>query len=580
MGFVEVRVLFLYKITRCICETLELINLDALKKIVGPAPYLRGEKLFALGAVKLGKVVDDSVTAKVQGTHVYSVTLDWKNQSIKASCPCIAFSYKRFCKHCVAVALCVKYPELASEKNLITDDQKIETYLSTLQKSELLSALKTIAFDDERVYKQFLLKAELANKPFDEKDVKKLITKALPKRSMWDSNKVENYFANAETILDIFSAQLINVTAEQQLALWQKCMDRLNQVLEQIDDSYGYRESVERIIAFGTISAFKALPWSDKQKAQWLFTQFSDKSDITLAIPGNFELTDSVNNEFLALCQFAFDEYPMADRLADRKFNYDMHLLGKVLLERAKADNNLQQQIRLLAKMARTINDYLAIGELCLTHDDELSSEDWLLRAKLEIKGDKDLQAWLSLAINIEFANNDNNLAWQYAWQQFELLPHFVGYEKLVRIAEKAQVDLTRLEATIEQALQENNKAYVTDVVAYYIYHKQTDKLVDWCNAHTLDVATNMSVGEYLMANQPEIALGYFQEGFNQMLVRADNRVYKHVVNELQKLSAGVKEGAIQHSVIVHLVASIKQTHKAKTNLMKLFQQHLGQFLA
>ena len=99
-------------------------------------------------------------------------------------------------------------------------------------------------------------------------ELSKLITKALPAKQVWEWNKVSNYFAHAEEMFATIFPAIEKLAITQQWQLTLKALQRLNKILERIDDSGGFRFQLEGQFNEKLVTLFNQLPWSDEKKAQ------------------------------------------------------------------------------------------------------------------------------------------------------------------------------------------------------------------------------------------------------------------------------------------------------------------------
>lgn len=143
-----------------------------------------------------------------------------------------------------------------------------------------------------------------SNKP---SDYKKLLTQALPKKELlmtpdlW--RKVNNYFYDAEALLNLAFAQLDTVdcplTNAQQFTWLMQALERLNTVLQGIDDSGGYRLNLQEKLNTRLVHSFHQLDWPLEQKAAWLH-EHQFKYDVFPYIPEQFNLKEDLATAFTA----------------------------------------------------------------------------------------------------------------------------------------------------------------------------------------------------------------------------------------------------------------------------------------
>ena len=135
-------------------------------------------------------------------------------------------------------------------------------------------------------------------------DYKKLLTQALPKKdlrvtpNLW--RKVGLYFAEAEALFELAFAQLDDnsLSDEQQFTWLLQAFERLNIVLQGIDDSGGYRLELVEQLTHRLVHCFHQLPWSPAQKANWLH-EHQCKYDVFPYIPEQFALPADVHAAFV-----------------------------------------------------------------------------------------------------------------------------------------------------------------------------------------------------------------------------------------------------------------------------------------
>ena len=82
-----------------------LLTLDLIQTLAGAESYARGLAYFHEGAVGLLAEDGHTVTATVQGTHRYRVSLSVDEEELEYDCTCPVGTDGLFCKHAVALAL-------------------------------------------------------------------------------------------------------------------------------------------------------------------------------------------------------------------------------------------------------------------------------------------------------------------------------------------------------------------------------------------------------------------------------------------------------------------------------------------
>ncbi len=272
-----------------------MLNLELLLSSAGTAAVTKAEKPSLLNKVSIMSVTTEKVFARVKGTKHYSTSLSLvDNKVVRGSCNCMAFSSNNFCKHCVAVGLTVnaqhsnESQELTNDgSDLSADEQLISQYLSTLTKPSLEKMIMNLAVQEDSLYQQLLLKAQFTLNPPADKDIKKLITKALPNRQLWEYHKVEVYFNNAESSFKLILELIEAFPFDKQILFLEIFLERFNLVMAKVDDSYGARFGLESEIKRAFDTALRNVNWNIEQKGIWLFKHFSSEADIGLSVPSD-----------------------------------------------------------------------------------------------------------------------------------------------------------------------------------------------------------------------------------------------------------------------------------------------------
>ncbi len=203
-----------------------------LISLAGERAFARGEKYFAADAVGELREYKGKITAAVQGSESYQVTLRHTSRQFEGVCDCPASDNFDFCKHCVATAL--KYRgELAEREQLGQGSagDKLLAYLKSLNKAELAAELYELLAQDKTLFEEWTLKAEIAGGGLDAKAMKKRITAAIPyNRHIYRYPQVREYFARIETVTQFLLENLHQFDAEQALSLTEYALQRVEKV--------------------------------------------------------------------------------------------------------------------------------------------------------------------------------------------------------------------------------------------------------------------------------------------------------------------------------------------------------------
>lgn len=186
--------------------------------------------------------------------------------------------------------------------------EQLHAFLQQQTPEQVAEWLANTILADKHLKKQWQLKLLLASgKP---SDYKKLLTQALPKKdlicipNLW--RNVAVYFDDAEALFALAFEHLDQADCplnnEQQFTWLMQAFERLNTVLQTIDDSGGYRLDLVEQLGARLVQCFHQLPWSLEQKARWLH-EHQFKYDVFPYIPEQFDLPADVLTAFTQQAQ-------------------------------------------------------------------------------------------------------------------------------------------------------------------------------------------------------------------------------------------------------------------------------------
>ena len=264
--------------------------------------------LYQSGKVSRLSVAGNTVTAIVSGQHDYHVSLfkdeTVQGESLQVSCSCPAAAYQDICKHAVAVALLVENTPVTQRVNEAANEAarhaQLVAWFKQKTADQLTDFLMTYIDESEHEFDKWQLIMRSEENKLDAAQLSKLITKALPAQGVWEWNEVKHYFADAQEMFEVIFPAIEKCSLEQQWKLILKTLQRLNKVVEQIDDSGGFRFTLEEELKQKLVTLFNQQSWSDEKKADWLFSHYEQfQYDIFPEVPEDFDLTAQVNQAFL-----------------------------------------------------------------------------------------------------------------------------------------------------------------------------------------------------------------------------------------------------------------------------------------
>jgi uncharacterized Zn finger protein len=145
----------------CVAVNLTFTEAD-IKRVAGDKSFERG--LGYLHAVEDLEIDAAEITASVYGTIEYRVCLAFGDEQLTGDCSCPYGQEGFFCKHCVAVAMCVlKMGDDEQLEAMQAGRQAVESWLESLSKQELLAELLALLREDRDLRRRLELRAASAN---------------------------------------------------------------------------------------------------------------------------------------------------------------------------------------------------------------------------------------------------------------------------------------------------------------------------------------------------------------------------------------------------------------------------------
>jgi uncharacterized Zn finger protein len=416
-------------------------------------------------------------------------------------------------------------------------------------------------------------------------DISKQITKALPAEHLYEWKEVDGYFAYAEEMFDQIFVSIEQCSINEQWTLTLKAFKRLNKVLEQIDDSGGFRYTIEGQLKEKLTVLFNLLTWSDDKKAQWIFEHYqSFQYDVFPEVPEDFTLNDNTYAIFVTLCTSEAEQRIQAGvDLSNWKERSVLTRLFDPLLTQAKANNNWLEECRLLAMTAYQTRDYIKISELCLEQNSALDAEHWLQKAYQQAKTSSDNTHCKKFEITLRVATKEYQQAWKIAWQLFSQQPSIYVYKELVALEKNTGVidsDFTKKsEKILSQVYAENSYGGITQnadaLLAFYLYHKQLEKAQTWVLTRKARPDYLLKLADLIAANHPQEAINLYYRVVIVKVGLGNNRAYQEATDLLCNLTKIVKSS--DKELLLIMIKKVIKQHKAKRNMMALLKTHFGE---
>ncbi|NRB24588.1 hypothetical protein [Shewanella sp.] len=419
-----------------------------------------------------------------------------------------------------------------------------------------------------------------------------LLIKALPEKQVWDWYQVKDYFEDADDQFEIIFAASEQLILDEQ---WQFCMaaiERLNLVLEQIDDSGGARFYIEGQLNENISKLFEQLTWPDDDKAQWLVDQLADaRLDIFPCVPEDFRFSDDVEVLFLAKCAdrvqiFQQDRNNTHTQIEDEKDNWSGRYSRLIapLITNAQRNDDWQEHCRLLALTANSARNYLQISQICLDKGEALDAETWLVQAKKCASGVYERKQCDEHEVTVCLALGEHSFAWQKAWQIFCQFPSFAAYRTVETLHQQLGEPDEHFLVAVERVLADDcavssKTSWATNdsVLTFYLYQEHIEKAREWTKKHQASDSNLIKLAKLTLLIQPAESMALLHRVLAVLIGKTNNDAYGQALDLLLEIKTLIAAG-VNHDVAEQefdtLLLDLVQKFKIKRNMMKLLRQN------
>lgn len=573
-----------------------LITASSLASLAGGKSFQRGEAYFVAGAVKRLRVAADKVSATVEGSESYRVELRDEDGELSADCTCPHAADGFFCKHCVAVGLAWlgEYTATAlpgksagrkSTKAPRRDPWKdIRNYLGTQSAETLIGWLLDVAQRDEGLYQSFLLKAERTQGGGNtEKVFRRAIDDAVRIHGFIDWREVRTYAGNIDQVVDELADLLQPDSAALLVGLAEHAIEKIEQALEQVDDSSGEIGGI--VHRLGELH-LKACVMSKPEPGALAERLFRLETTLPFGLCSLDPVAYRVPfgkcglRRYRELAQAEWQK--IKPRTDDRGFDAHRSTITRIMERLAEADGNVDELVAIKAKDLSASYRYLAIAEILVAakrHDEALEWAERGLKAFSD-RPHNDLRDFL-VAAYLKRKRNDEAL--QLTWIQFEERPGLEPYKKLHGVAGKLGVwpaqreralvwldqSIAKEAASISRWKTKPSTPNYSLRVSIALWEKDLDAA--WTAVHqgVCDRNLLIELAGKLEQNRADDAISLYRRVIPVIVNETKNSAYEEAARWVGKIG-GLLKGMRRSSEFGGYLAELRVQFKPKRNFMKL----------
>lgn len=554
----------------------DMVNSDiesVRRTLAGDGAFERGLAYFESHKVVEFETKGTKTVARVEGSHVYTVTLHRTSRGFDGSCDCPASEGIEFCKHCVAVALTLaaKDEEMSALQTGSAQDQ-MRGYLLQQDKETLVVSLLEAAQNLPELHQHLSLRAAAAAGQVNLKTLKKEITAASPLRDIWYRQEVRQYFARLESVLAGINDVAENLSATDVLTLATHATNRFNKALERVDDSGGDRWSVQQLIHELNIRALSDADWDLAQQAGHLLDNvLADPYDLYAGFEQTYDdlLGGAGWSEFYLQARQRLEALPPL-KFGSSFTQASAHMqLAHLLTAWHRDRGETSQEIEIRELTCTTPLDCHRIAALYLEQGDLDGCGHWLARGDAHLT-----EAQCTTPLHIAYHEACGNLGLALALQQrrFQDNPSYDRLEKLLRLADAADVkDETQSSALafLHERLKGNGygASLLAMILAQYHHGRgNRDAAYELVVTHVTNEVQLLEVADWF-ADRPQRTCLLIQKALEDCIANKNKRAYQRAAQLLEKV-ARPKFEALGEDAFGTYLASLRETHKAKRSFM------------
>ncbi|MDN3679230.1 hypothetical protein QWZ04_02670 [Vibrio tapetis subsp. quintayensis] len=357
-------------------------------------------------------------------------------------------------------------------------------------------------------------------------------------------------------------------------------------VLLKLDDSGGYRASLEVKIFEMITRSFSNVDWQDAQKVDWLIKSFEQDSEFGLfpTIPADFNLTDDQLALFYAKCEARLSSYQLENKGLSELSVYG---LSMILIERAEALGEWREVVRLKGRIADQYFEFLALCEICLAHDEEFDAEDWLVRAKKVASDGYELTQCAKMEVKVLVALGDNQKAWDLAWENYVKRPELDAYKEVESMLSGINGSDFNLFEHAQSILISGHKTgqtgthrfgFYSELLALYIHLEKWDLAIAWFDDEQGAVELGLKLAQSITAIYPETSGRIYVGIAAKQVAMGSKQSYQEAAKVLRDAENHLLETNQGEAIMKVIVASLIEHYKHKRNMMLILSNEFSSY--
>jgi len=549
-----------------------------LLSLAGKPAYQRGLALFKSGNISKLSIQTEKVTALVEGTSTYRVSLTSRSTGVDYQCDCPVGQRGDFCKHAVAVALALQGESDDAATIPADSDQTIRNYLAQLPLDNLLDIIIEQCDWNPVLKNKLAMRAAKQGNELDIKALKKSIRKGFSTGGFVEYRRMRGFLQKAVEVENLLSELASEGQYSALQLLSHYAMECGIKAYENTDDSGGGFGGILQQIAYLHLQAHqqgevKREPFA-KQLLKlmlidgWGFFFLADYQPI-LGDEGMAELSKQAQTHW--------------DKVSTKEAETECFQYSNItrLMEAlATLKGNLDALIAIKSRSLNYAYDYLKIAELLRDAKRNEEAFLWAKRGQKAFPGDTDQR--LNQFLVTHYLNEGQHaLAMELAWENYVNGIRFEDYKYLKWCAEQNNGwSLWRDKVFIYLEAQKKKKPstrfaappYRGEIVDIYLSEGDVLSALEEVKAHGLYSGQQTSFARACEAEYPSEAAAIYRGMAEKTVSLGNNQAYQQAIDLVGQVASAM-ERAGENEQYQHWLDALRVKHKAKRNFMKLMDQ-------
>lgn len=578
-------------------KLLALIGPAALKALAGNRSFQLGQEYFEQGAVSALVLTAGAVRAHVAGTELYRVMLRENAEELSYHCTCPHAADGNFCKHCVAVAFAWlasmdELPEGTASRAIKRQGDSWSTIQSYLRKQEtdaLIALVLDAAQRDDRMYRSLLLRAERDLGGADlSRTLRETIDDATSTAGFIAWDEVGEVVETLDEIVDALAELLQPATSSMLLALLEYAIERVEAMLEEVDDSGGGVGEI--VIRLGELhlEACRMPPIIPEELAERLFR-------LAFTLPFGIWSFDPLDYRE-ALGEKGMQRYrelalakwrTLEPRQAHKDYDAGSATITRIMERLAGESGDIQQLVDIKSRDLSFAFRYLEIAELLHKAGEMEQALTWAERglAAFPVHTDNRLRDFL---VGMYLRSGREDEAIHLTRIQFEENPSLRTYKKLASVSEglgcwdsQRERALSLIDTSIATRDtggypgRQPAKPDMSLRVAIALWESDVEAAWQYANLGICDRPLLIELAARLEGGRLDDAIELYRSIVPVLLEQTSNTAYEEALRLVEKMAAALN-ACQREQEMVHYLKQLRVEFKRKRNFIKLLDRFVG----